>query len=102
MQASDTHDVARADDETNPCQLLTMWAGLAMATALMATIAHDDDAMSCYIFARDGNPNEYLPGGFLGMTRDDAPTLVTAGPKLAPMLGPRASAGDDARKEATK
>jgi hypothetical protein len=67
MQASDTHDVARADDETNPCQLLTSWAGLAMATAPMATIAHDNDAVLRSVFARDGNPYEYLPGGFLGM-----------------------------------
>lgn len=60
MQASDTHDVARADDETNLCQLLTMWAGLAMATAPMAMDAHDDDALLYSIFARDGNPNKIL------------------------------------------
>jgi len=43
-------------------------AGLAMATALMAMDAHGEDAVLRSVFARDGNPNEYLPGGFLGMT----------------------------------
>jgi len=36
------------------------FAGLAMATALMAMDAHDDDALLYSIFARDGNLNKIL------------------------------------------
>jgi hypothetical protein len=77
------------------------WAGLAMATAPMARFAHDDDAMLRSVFARDGNPHEYLPGGFLGMFAADAPTLVEAGRCSRRCLA-LASAGDDARWPATK
>jgi len=54
MQASDTHDVARADDETNLCQLRHV-RGLGDGDGTDGTIAHEDDAMLYSIFARDGN-----------------------------------------------
>jgi len=69
MQASGSHDVARADDETNHANRTHDAGGLGDGDGTDGTIAHEFDAMTRSIFARDGNPNEYLPGGFLGMAR---------------------------------
>jgi hypothetical protein len=93
MQASDTHDdVARADDETNPCHLLTRWAGLAMATAPMAMIAREFDTMrGCALYLhgmgiqtntcpedswgrRDAPDTRLMPPALAGCTRHDSGT----------------------------
>jgi len=67
MQASDTHDdVARADDETNLANHDSI-RGLGDGDGTDGDDLSRDDAKLRSVFARDGNPREYLPGGFLGM-----------------------------------